>query len=99
MTPRRFEIADMSRTLALMADGERAETIVEMFKIAAAEFAVMVLEHTTTSTGHPLPADEGNPIRERLRDLDVDHRCEFLGSLFEAIMEEFARLIEDRAKH
>lgn len=99
MSPRRFEIASMHETLARMADEERIEAIVGMFRIAAAEFSVMVLEHTAQATGHPLPGDEDNEIRERLRDLDLDARCAFLGSLFEAITEEFAALIADRPRH
>jgi hypothetical protein len=98
MTARYFNSEETKRKLRLMPDDERAETVVEMFKITAAEFAAMVLEHTNTTTGHPLPGAD-SPIREALQDLDTDARCAFIGDLFKAVCEEFAALIADRPKH
>ena len=72
--------------------------IVEMFKIASSEFAAMVLDHTKHTTGRTLPNDD-NPIRERLRDLGTEERSRFLGLLFKDILDEFAALIVERAKH
>jgi hypothetical protein len=98
MTPRPFSFATMHDELRMMSDDERAETIVEMFKISASEFAAMVLDHTKSTTGHTLPNDD-NPIRTRLRDLGTEERARFLGLLFKDIMDEFAALIVERAKH
>jgi hypothetical protein len=89
----------MREVLNRMDNDQRAETIVDMFRIAASEWGAMVLEHTHLPPGvPPQPYEKGNPIRDRLRELPVEARCEFLGSLFEAICEEFGRLVEDNTK-
>lgn len=81
--------------LRAMPNDKRAETIVEMFKVAAGEWAAMVLEHISVPPGVPPPEVGDNTIRELLRGLDLQQRCDFLGSLFEDICQEFAALVAD----
>lgn len=101
MIARHFEISGFSETLRAMPDDERAETIIETFRIASAEWAAMVLEHTNVPPGlppHDIPGED-NPIRQRLKELDIEGRCLFLGTLFAQICEEFSLMIADRPKH
>lgn len=82
--------------LRAMEPHARAQTIVSMFMIAAAEFAAMVLEHNNVPA--PLPPKDPSHrwIRETLAELDVGDRCEFLAGLFGEICREFAALVEEQ---
>jgi hypothetical protein len=94
---KRSQFASMQAELRAMPADQRAETIIETFKIASAEWAAMVLEHVASPQGEPrppLPNDE-HPIRRQLRDLDIEARCAFLGALLNEVCSEFAALIAD----
>lgn len=89
----------MRAELRAMSNDKRAETIVDMFKIAAGEWAAMVLEHVEVPPGIPTPppSDDAkrDQIRELLQVLDVEQRSKFLGALFGQVCQEFAELIAD----
>lgn len=87
----------MQTDLRSMGHDERAETIVQIFRVAASEWAAMVIEHVNVPPGHPPPPvpGDGHPIRELLQDLPVEERCRFLGALFEQVCQEFAALIAE----